>query len=329
VILKTFNYGWGPEWLIKQFESHLVDTYLAPFAHDSLRTIVINSVWYGEQEHAKTCAELEQIEFDRIVLVAMLDAAIPQSSWFSQFKTPVFEVGYYPGKHSIDFWALAVDLYFKHINDAVSAQHINTPFMCLNRKPHWHRVQLYQELEKRQLLDSGIVSMGGDETRVARRILPHDQGGTDIAPNAGTDTHGIVNDIMSLGNPNIWRSHFLNVVTETVWDIDRNHFVSEKIYKPILGLRPFLVYDPTGAQNWLAKRGFEDYTKDFGDICNLDLSNPYNIPEFLSILSQQSTEWFGNKFLALQPKIMYNRTQFDQYVDQQKYLIQQGIQCQI
>ena len=37
----------------------------------------------------------------------------------------------------------------------------------------------------------------------------------------------------------MWCKHFLNVVTETV--IHSDVFVSEKTYKPILGLRPFVI----------------------------------------------------------------------------------------
>jgi hypothetical protein len=114
-----------------------------------------------------------------------------------------------------------------------------------------------------------------------------------------------------------------------VYNINQNHFVSEKIFKPIVGLRPFLVYDADGAVNWLTSRGFDPYVTDFKDISDLDLSRPENIPEFLKTLCKQSTSYFQSKFVALMPKLLYNRNRFATYVAEQKHNINQGLQCQI
>jgi hypothetical protein len=177
-------------------------------------------------------------------------------------------------------------------------------------------------------LDQGIVSLGGDNGS-ATRLLKCDSGQSTLAPNAGTEQNGIANDIMSLGHPDNWQRHFLNIVTETQFDIKNTYFVSEKIYKPIIGMRPFLVYANDGALSWLSEHGFEPYTKDFQDISDLDLSNPYNIPNFLFTLCQQDSQYWQAKYLALRDKIMYNKTHFTEYVKQQKLIVKKGIQCQI
>jgi hypothetical protein len=169
--------------------------------------------------------------------------------------------------------------------------------------------------------------MGGDNAP-AQRTLLLDAGESDLAPNADRTQNGIANDIMSLGHHHNWSRCFLNVVTETQFNIAETYFVSEKIYKPIIGCRPFLVY-AIGANTWLTARGFESYTNDFQDITNLDLTNPHNIPNFLSTLCQQDFQYWQAKFVALKDKIMYNKTHFAKYVQQQKLIIKQGIQCQI
>jgi hypothetical protein len=124
-----------------------------------------------------------------------------------------------------------------------------------------------------------------------------------------------------------WQRHFLNIVTETVYDINANHFVSEKIYKPIVGMRPFLVYDPDGACQWLQDRGFVNYTDDFTDITDLDLKNPANIAPFLVVLSRQKSTYWKKKLVDLNQKIVYNKEHFYQYVDNQKLKVQKGIIC--
>lgn len=326
MIIKTFDNGWGNDVPLKQLEQSIVSTYLA---HDTSRTVLINSTWYTNDYHTQVIEQLRGMKFDRIVLVSMLDAAIPYPDWYAEFGCPVNAVGYYPGPDTIDFWALTVNKHFdKPTYDVLNVNVIDRAYMCLNRKPHWHRKRLYQQLQTLNIVDYGIVSMGGDNTP-PEKILDHDAGTCDLAPNAGTNQNGIANDIMSLGYPGNWQRCFLNVVTETQFDIKKSYFVSEKIYKPILGYRPFLVYATDGATAWLTERGFENYTQDFQDISDLDLSRPENLAPFLATLCYQPRHYWQSKFVALRDKIMYNNNNFYKYVASINNQISKGIQCQI
>jgi len=329
MIVKTFDNGMGQQFPLKQFEQQILMDLLKQKIHSSTRTVVINSVWYTQEYHQQVLAELRNLHFDEIVLVAMIDASIPKIDWYSEFDCPVTAVGYYPGKNQIDFWALMVDKFFDFpsISELANPHLISIPFMCLNRKPHWHRVRLFNRLKSLNLIDRGLVSLGG--TGQAVQLLLNDREHDNLAPNATRDQTGIPNDIASLGLLSNWQKSFLNVVTETVFDINQNHFVSEKIYKPVIGLRPFLIYDSDGAVQWLESRGFQTYVTDFQDISTLDLADPANIPDFLSVLCEQPVEYYRSKFLELIPKIVYNRTQFTQYVQSEHKKINQGIICQI
>jgi hypothetical protein len=325
MIVKIFDRGWGPEFPLKKLEQQIVEQYLA---HNQNKIVLINSTWYSSDYHQQVITELRNLEFDKIVLISMLDAAIPSPEWYQEFDCPVHAIGYYPGPDAIDFWALVADQHFLLPEfDLHDHSKIDTAYMCLNRKPHWHRVQLYNQLVNLGIVDRGTVSLGGNNGP-ATRLLKCDSGQNNLAPNAGTEQNGIANDIMSLGHPDNWQRHFFNVVTETQFDIKQTCFVSEKIYKPIIGCRPFLVY-AIGADCWLTKRGFESYTKDFQDISDLDLSDPHNIPNFLFTLCQQDFQYWQAKYLALKDKIMYNKTHFTEYVKQQKLIVKKGIQCQI
>jgi hypothetical protein len=329
MIIRTFDNGWGPEFPLKRFEQAIVSEFLNKQITDDSHTVVINSVWYSQEYHQQVMSELKNLDFDSIVLVAMLDAAIPQIEWYQEFGCAVYTVGYYPGVNSIDFWAVFVDHFFEcpKISDLMAHDLIDCAYMCLNRKPHWHRVQLYRQLTELNIADQGLVSMGGEGQAVQQLHIDceHD----DLAPNANRDQTGLPNDIASIGDLSNWQRSFLNVVTETVYNINQNHFVSEKIFKPIVGLRPFLVYDTDGASSWLTARGFDPYIHDFGDISDLDLSCPENIPMFLKTLCEQPVSYFQSKFVALMPKMLYNRNRFATYVAEQQHKIKQGLQCQI
>lgn len=330
MILHEFDNGWGREYPLKQFEQTVVRKLLRPWVCSDTKTVIINSVWYTGDYHQQVCEWLSTHDWDNLVLIAMLDAAIPKPEWYSQFQRPVTAIGYYPGPGAVDFCALFVDefLNVESCQDLDQADDIRWPFMCLMRKPHWHRTKLYRKMLSANLVSRGLVSMGAANGQ-ALSTLPIDTEPDSLAPNAANSHYGVPNDIVSLGHLNNWRSHFLNIVAETFYDINLNNFVSEKIYKPIVGHRPFLVYDPDGATAWLGQRGFESFVQDFTDISDLDLTQPANLVPFLSVLCAQPQQYWQQKFVALQPKLLYNRSRFKQYVIEQKQILEQGIPCQI
>jgi hypothetical protein len=325
MIVHTVDHGWGPEWPIKKIEQKILDAYLQPLITDASKTVIINSTWYGEQ-HDSIMQWLRSHAWDQLVLVAMIDAAIPQPDWYREFDRPVLAVGNYAGDYEITFWAQILDQHF--VLPDVTAD-IDTAFMCLNRKPHWHRVRLYNHMEARGLLDLGMVSMGSADESPARRVIAESVIPNTLAPNGEAQHHGIVNDIISLGDPVNWRRCFLNVITETIFDISQFHFVSEKIFKPMLGHRPFLVYATDGAVPWLDQHGFKNYTKDFEDITELDLSCPENMVPFLEILAAQPGSYLRHKIIDLRDKIAYNYDRFREFVLEQQIKIKKGISCQI
>jgi len=329
MFIKTFDQGWSLQWPLKQYEQGIVASLVRPFVESDQRTVMINSVWYTENMHEQVMSWLRSNTWDQIVLVAMLDAAIPYPDRYAQFDRPVTGIGYYPGVGQVDFCALFVDHFLQSPdqNFLIDTSKIDTAYMCLNRKPHWHRQQLYGQLQSLDLIAQGIVSMGGDGQAVT--ALAQDRDHDSLAPNATRDHYGIPNDIVSLGHMDNWSRHLVNIVTETFYDINQTGFVSEKIYKPIVGCRPFLVYDPDGGTRWLRDRGFEPYTQDFKDISDLDLALPHNIPRFLSVLCEQTPAYWQKKFIDLQEKIQYNKTHFADYVAQQKSIVEKGIPCPI
>ena len=330
MITHTFDVGWRPQWFLKKLEQELVRKYLRPLHACSAKVAVVNSTWYNQDYHQQVLTVLKSDPVDAIVLVAMLDSAVPQASWYSELDIPVFEVGYYSGPYELDFWAVMAHRYLDWGLQKYSAHEhaVDCAFMCLNRKPHPHRVKLFQQLQHHNLLDHGIVSLGGDDQQQSQRLL--DQGtASDLAPSPGLEIHGIFNDIATLGDTTNWRRHFLNVVTETTWDIKHTRFVTEKIYKPIAGKRPFLLFDPDGGHTWLTEHRFVSYVDDFKDITELDLKLPENMAPFLSILAQQGSRYWRTKLFDLTDKMRYNRTAFAKHCQAQYQKINQGIQCQI
>ena len=259
-----------------------------------------------------------QQTIDNVIIYSLVDPAV-DIDW--NLDINVIKVGYFPNsRHWIDFHALLVDKYL-YIDSKLSCDTnlIDIPFMCLNGKPHQHRGNLVEKLIKLNLQNIGLISFSGDASRkIPKLSIPefHDR------------KQGIISgpyDAMTLGDINNWNRHFLNVVTETVHDVDSINFWSEKIFKPIVGLRPFLVYSPGGAIDILEQHGFVHYCDDFADISDSDLRQTGNIPNFLKVLSDQPHSYLKKKYQQLTKKISYNKSRFDQYVLEQKNNIEKGL----
>ena len=311
MIVKTFNYGWSPGLPIPETINGIMEGISEGYT-GSQPTILINSTWYTDSVHGEVKKFIQKEGIKQVILVSFADAYIPHSGFFEGLDVECFEIGYYPGLGFYDFWACVFHENHNRIPDYHLLKHesITKPFMCLNRKHHEHRVRIVNELRSAGLTDKGIVTLAGTDLRIDEDFIDH----VSYAPEEGAS---IPNDIMTLGNTNIWCSHFLNVVTETWWSINQVHFVSEKIYKPMVGLRPFLLWSEDMGVKWLTDRKFELYHTDFQDITDLNLTNHENMIPFLKILSQQPKTYLENKFVDLKEKLLYNRNRFDEYVQEQ------------
>jgi hypothetical protein len=328
MILRTFDNGWGSEFRVKQFENQLFSDIAQRLNMLPERVVIINSTWYTDDYHNSTVLPFLRNNLpNRIILVAMLDPAIPKPNWFQEFNCQVDCIGYYNSPGNIDFWALFMNQHFEtpSVLDLTRIDKIDRAFMCLNRKPHHHRLAICKELENFGLVNKGLVTLGSESDIPVYSLTIDSPEVYGFSPQTGSQNFGMPGDITTLGSIKNWRRHFLNIVTETIYDVDKEHFVSEKIYKPILGHRPFLVYAPSGATHWLTSRGFETYCDDFKDISDLDLTVPENIAPFLFQLCNQPICYLQKKLLDLNQKILYNKQQFYRHVDKELYRIKKEL----
>ena len=312
MLLKTFDSGWSkdlpiPKWHSEQL-NHIAQNYTG-----HAKAIIANSTWYTDEIHSEVVAYIKSNNIKNIILTSLCDAHIARRELFEELEVNVFEIGYYRGPGFYDFFAGCWDR-FGHTglseHELLDHQTIHKPFMCLNRKHHEHRVKIVNELRSAGLTDKGIVTLAGTDLRLDEDFTNHKS----YAPESGAD---IPNDIMSLGDTRVWSSHFLNVVTETWWDINQAYLAADKYFKPLVGLRPFLIWSEDMGVEWLTDRKFDLYHDDFQDITDLDLRDHNNMISFLEVLSAQPKKYLEDKFIALREKLLYNRNRFNEYVREQ------------
>jgi hypothetical protein len=232
-------------------------------------------------------------------------------------KAEVIHIGNTRGNHYHSFWLefVAQNVHKYADPDTLSINSNPKPFMCLNRKPHRHRIVLAQKLQERNLWQQGYVSLGGEEPQTLARDIVSEQGDA-VVGGSTPDVPGyvgITNDIDSLGDPANWRDHFCNIVTETT--VHTDVFITEKTFKPILGHRPFVILGDHNIYTQLQAWGFDTFDDVFG--------TGYNNPDW-----EQRTHWVCDVvkdlcadpnlhllYKDLIPRLQHNRAQFDRAVE--------------
>lgn len=293
---------------IFQEEDRLLKPLFKKLKKSKTRFLVIRETWINQEDLIKL---IQGKYFDAIVSCSCMDE--PTLDYNFLKNIPTYKIGYYKDSpYYFDFHSYMVSKYLK-IDSTISCDHkqISIPFMSLNGKPHNHRIKLVKELIENDLTKRNIVSLNPNNFYDNYNLsLTVDSVNTDsITPSPF--------EVYTLGNTVNWHKHFLNVTTETVYDTENRSFVTEKIYKPILGYKPFLVYSENGSINLLMNFGFEVYNFDFLDICDLDLTDTNNYVKFLKILSTQDVKYLRYKYQSLKEKILYNRNHFFNHVNAQ------------
>ena len=119
-------------------------------------------------------------------------------------------------------------------------------FVCYNRRQDIHRTLLIDQLEAHALLEKGVVTY-----KLHRPDLVDEEDfvlhTTPAIPEYGIDQF-----------PRNYFKGLIDIVTESRWK-PGEHYLSEKTFKPIAGLKPFLVLSAQGYHTWLERKGIKKY----------------------------------------------------------------------
>lgn len=328
-IIKNNN-GFPYAWRAGRVE-YLIRGILERKAQDQLqvdRVMIINPTWMHDNN---ITSAIDQANPDFIIVHNFVDPVIPQvHQAIAASGRPYVIVGN-TSDYRIDFWAMVCDLHFKFYEpEHLELRPDARAYICLNRKPHPHRRFLVEQLTQSGVFDQGWVSLGlpGEQAITVNDVFSEDQGITDEYGNVGVDetfvSAKIKNDIFSLGNLDIWNRSYLCLVTETDYLSPNleDFFISEKTWKPILGLRPFYVYGQPGLRRYLKAQGF-DIFEDVFDYSKIDSVDPGLYFLFRDRTAQvaidaiRQVQHAHNEYQNLYLRCMANRRHFANYVQEQ------------
>lgn len=313
--------------------------YLRRCAKEAHRTILISNLMFTDraQKIVTRWCERNINNFDEILLERFADPPVVWNDMFAYLGKPIHAFGYGSPKNYFDVWALLTSRLstWPSPDEVIRPEMVDKSYLCYNRKPTTHRKWLYQTFESAQCLDKGIFTLGSLHAKERRFHVdnPDDYYAEDIPDDHNYTTSpaeisgdwGIPNDVFTVGPLNIWNRCLFNIVTETIYNITPWGFCSEKIFKPLIGCRPFVVYSLDGGTAWLTQRRFEPYHSDFRDVSSADPSDPHQLAQFVLDLSKQPKSYFEHKLHSLREKLLHNRRTLEKYIDSQKNKMHQGL----
>ena len=191
----------------------------------------------------------------------------------------------------IQYWFIyAKNIFPKYLDQDVLLDKCEHVFLSYNLKPHYHRTELIDRMREQDLLKLGHWTL--------KPKYPND----------------ITTYCADLGSLSIWRSSFLNIVSETVFRLNTEPlFVTEKIFKPLLGLRPWIINGSPKYYHQYKGYGFDcfedmfpvtELARDAGTVEATVAKNHKLICDVVQDLSKENLESLYKKLL---PRLIYNK----------------------
>jgi hypothetical protein len=296
------------------------------FSHQ--RNFVVNTTWIDHYADQLKSDYQQFGHIDNLFLIAPLDEMISGIP-LPEYVCNIIKIGSIvdddQSHNHINFSSIIVDKIFKkYTEEELVLSDDPIPYLCYNNKPHRHRQLLVHELTKRSILDRGVVSLGPAETYLYEGL---------VELSAGDDTvvfHGdypwCKEDAYTLGDMNIWRNCFLNVVNET-GEASKYH-MTEKTFKPILGLRPFILNAHPYVTEYLKSKGFYTFDDYWNRWASFDRINPHDIvrrcnaiTDIIEGICRLSSVEITDMYQDMLPRLLHNRNRFTIHArEQQQFL---------
>jgi len=304
--------------------------------------LIINTTWFGPQFNQTSWRKYQSLiqtntKFDKLFWLSSSDPICLVPEQMEQIESSLaVQEQYYLGNFdnsAYEFNIGSIASYQDFVQYDVDDLLLKDPkylFVNYNRKPKPHRINFVQKLKDNNLLDLGIVTLGkndvgyditgGKDTDLYLTIDDKPEEYTMHGKyNLHTSFGGIPYDVCSLGRLDIWQQHFLNIVSETEFNPWDNIFVSEKTWKPIIGLRPFVINGQLKIYDWLRNNGFRTFNHYFSS--PIEGIKEFEIHDSIIAVIQALSKMPASKIVSLYndmlPDLKYNKLRFEEFAQEQ------------
>jgi DNA-binding protein Fis len=300
--------------------------------------LLINTTWFGPQFDNDEYQKISKIKnIDNIFFLASVDPVMLVQDQLDEIANNVgakhsYFLGNFDTEYQFNFISTLLPKYFKHyINNELVLKDPQWVFVAYNRKPREHRIELVKKIFDNNLKQYGVVTLGknhriysGTDQEKFHFLL--DENPDDYAGEGNwghSMVFGVPHDIHSLGNLDIWQYHFLNVVSETEFNPWDNMFITEKTWKPILGLRPFVINGQTKIYKYLRDNGFKTFNHYFPvELENISERTVHDsIIDVIQYLSKLNKQEILDLYQQMLPDLEHNRQRFFDFAQEQQHKI--------
>lgn len=336
----TFPLSWqyGPDEM-EIFDS-TVDQVNKHFPDD--RNLVINTTWFGSQFDNDGWKRINALDckFDNLFLLAVIDPIYLMECdlQFIMTKfgiTTVYRIGMFANsEYEWNFHSVAVRRHCPSYDmDQVLMRDPKYVYMLYQRKPRLHRIQITNLMIERGLDQRGILTLGDNtgsqydwsqgelSQQSAPPLLTIEDSPENYKHNGShTDFGGIPNDLVSLGRLDLWKQHFLNVISETEFDNWNPRFVTEKTWKPMIGLRPFIIHGQTEIYAWLRDQGFETFN-DYWSHIPVETSDDQHgtVLSVIESLCEMHPQQLQDLYHDMRPRLLHNFRRYQDFSREQEH----------
>jgi len=301
--------------------------------------LVISMTWFGSQFNnlndnwEKVMGFKNSKKFHNIFLVATVDPIMIQDNSIRDIihatsALHCYKLGNFDTSYQFNFFAIALGKYFTTYRvEDIMLKDIKNIYVNYNRKPKIHRINLVEQLYKNKLLDCGVVTLGKDENNVHNKglksmYLSIGEKNEDYIDNGNDKSiwnFGIPQDYFSLHNMNVWNSTFLYINGATEFEARDDLFCQQDVFKPLIGLRPYVINGVQKTYHWLRYHGFKTFNHYWKhiDIENGDVHK--TIIELIKFLKRMETTELQAMYNDMIPDLRYNKERFFEFADEQSY----------
>lgn len=343
-MIKFIGATFPTQWLWSKYEQQCIDSVKKQINnyYVNQKNLLINLTWFGPQfdnKHWQQFLELYPEKFDNLFLLSTVDPPMINPDQIDEMITRLgnprlFKIGNFDTEYHFNFFAPILEKHFAHYNDAeLLLEDPKYLYINYNRKPREHRVRFVKQLYEKKLNHFGVITLGK-----ANIVFDKDPDNTlyiSIGENPADyikhghwyntnreDDFGIPHDVLSLHNMYYWKHHFLHIIGATEFNVWDDIFVSETQFKPIIGLRPFLINGNIRTYQWLIDNGFQTFNHWFPKI---DFENPDTVHESLcraiEYLSTMSKPQILDMYNSMLPDLIHNKNRFYEYAREQSVKI--------
>lgn len=298
------------------------------------QNLLISLTWFGPQFDNGQWDKLEEyhqhnITFDNVFFLATVDPPYLNVTELQQAKNliqavQVFYLGNFDSPYQFNFFApIVADKFKPYTESELLLKQIDYLYINYNRKPKLHRVNFVKKLIKEDLLFKGVVTLGIDSTNDL--LLTIGELDEDYLEWGNSKDHwgqyGVPHDMYSLHRLDLWQTSFLYINAATEFDPVNDLFCQQDTFKPMLGLRPFVINGVQKTYRWLRLNGFKTFNHYWPhiDIENGDVHE--TIIQLITYLESLPQQHLLAMYQAMLPDLHYNRDRFFEFACEQQHKI--------